>query len=283
MITRREFLKYAASAIGVGISKNALADGVRLFSFPKHLSNSTEEHVKDYLHKMRRFEERHEDDLLLQEDQAPLLERVVYRLKGVEGAAGHANFSLMAFDEVLKTAQNHSDVGPFSKEELDLIEMIFYRDAADYGFYGDKPFVNLTDMIDRSNVIKIPGTGNYLYRGMALETYERLKNDIGNDVILTSGIRSVSKQLTLFLNKALKNSGNLSLASRSLAPPGYSFHSIGDFDVGQVGYGVNNFTERFTNTDVYHKLSHLGYVTFRYNRDNMLGVRYEPWHIKLNS
>jgi LAS superfamily LD-carboxypeptidase LdcB len=131
--------------------------------------------------------------------------------------------------------------------------------------------------------MKIPETGNYLYRGLAVETYEKLRNDIGNNVILTSGIRSVTKQLHLFLNKALKNGGNLSLASRSLAPPGYSFHSIGDFDVGQVGFGANNFTEHFTNTSVYHRLADLGYVNFRYNRNNMLGVRYEPWHIKLYS
>jgi LAS superfamily LD-carboxypeptidase LdcB len=74
---------------------------------------------------------------------------------------------------------------------------------------------------------------------------------LGNKVILTSGIRSIIKQLTLFLNKAYKNNGNISLASRSLAPPGYSYHAIGDFDVGQVGFGVANFTEKFTTTKVF--------------------------------
>jgi LAS superfamily LD-carboxypeptidase LdcB len=89
------------------------------------------------------------------------------------------------------------------------------------------------------------------------------------------------KQFLLFLNKANKNKGNLSMASRSLAPPGYSFHGIGDFDVGKKGYGIHNFTERFTKTNVYKRLTDLGYIKFRYERDNDLGVRFEPWHIEV--
>ena len=91
------------------------------------------------------------------------------------------------------------------------------------------------------------------------------------------------KQFLLFLNKVYDSNGNLSLASRSLAPPGYSFHGNGDFDVGQVGYGALNFTGRFTETEVYKKLSERGYLKLRYPQDNMLGVRYEPWHIKINA
>ena len=83
------------------------------------------------------------------------------------------------------------------------------------------------------------------------------------------------------MSKALKNHGNLSLASRSLAPPGFSFHGVGDFDVGQVGLGADNFTARFVDTDVYRQLKRLDYVNLRYERDNLLGVRFEPWHVKL--
>jgi LAS superfamily LD-carboxypeptidase LdcB len=91
------------------------------------------------------------------------------------------------------------------------------------------------------------------------------------------------KQFMLFLNKAYQNQGNLSLASRSLAPPGYSFHGIGDFDVGQIGFGIDNFTERFTTSEVYRRLSELGYLTLRYTEKNLLGVRFEPWHIKMKT
>ncbi|MBW2635413.1 MAG: D-alanyl-D-alanine carboxypeptidase family protein [Deltaproteobacteria bacterium] len=71
------------------------------------------------------------------------------------------------------------------------------------------------------------------------------------------------------------------MASRSLAPPGYSFHGIGDFDVGSVGLGIDNFTRHFTKTDVFKKLQDLDYVRLRYTESNRLGVRFEPWHIKV--
>jgi hypothetical protein len=33
---------------------------------------------------------------------------------------------------------------------------------------------------------------------------------------------------------------------------------------------------------VYKRLSELGYLKLRYPEDNTLGVRYEPWHIKIS-
>jgi hypothetical protein len=194
---------------------------------------------------------------------------------------GHGNFHLLNFDDALKIARNYSRVGRFPKAELHFLEMIFYESAALYGFFGEKPLKNLTARIKRYQVAKVPHTGNYLYKGLSVETYKKVKQALGDQVILTSGVRSIVKQFLLFLNKAYKSKGNLSLASRSLAPPGYSFHGIGDFDVGQVGFGAANFTERFTTTKVYRKLAHLGYVKLRYEQDNLLGVRFEPWHIKV--
>ena len=47
--------------------------------------------------------------------------------------------------------------------------------------------------------------------------------------------------------------------------------------------GADNFTLRFTTTRVYRKLKDLGYINIRYVEDNMLGVRFEPWHIKVSS
>ena len=111
--------------------------------------------------------------------------------------------------------------------------------------------------------------------------YAKLKKTVGDKLYLTSGIRGVVKQFLLFLDKANDNKGNLSLASRSLAPPGYSSHGIADFDVGQVGYGALNFTETFTNTEVFKQLEDLDYISIRYPKDNLKGVRFEPWHIKV--
>jgi LAS superfamily LD-carboxypeptidase LdcB len=108
-----------------------------------------------------------------------------------------------------------------------------------------------------------------------------IRRALGDDLVLTSGLRSVTKQFMLFLSKAARSGGNLSQASRSLAPPGYSFHGVGDFDVGQRGYGSDNFTWRFTESPVYAKLIDLGFTRLRYTEKNALGVRFEPWHIKV--
>ena len=91
------------------------------------------------------------------------------------------------------------------------------------------------------------------------------------------------KQFLLFLNKAYQNDGNISLASRSLAPPGYSFHGAGDFDVGQVGFGAANFTALFTTTPIYKRLSEIGYLMLRDPEENLLGMRFGPWHIKITT
>ncbi|MBF0383635.1 MAG: D-alanyl-D-alanine carboxypeptidase family protein, partial [Magnetococcales bacterium] len=132
-------------------------------------------------------------------------------------------------------------------------------------------------------VVKVPNTGNYLYKGRPLETYKKIRKQLGNKVVLTSGVRSVIKQFLLFLDKAYESDGNLSRASRSLAPPGYSYHGISDFDVGQRGYGRYNFTSKFVSSEVYKRLTDLGYLKLRYPKDNMLGVRFEPWHIKVHN
>lgn len=90
------------------------------------------------------------------------------------------------------------------------------------------------------------------------------------------------KQMHLFLAKTEQSAGNFSKASRSLAPPGYSYHAVGDFDVGKVGFGYRNFTDDFADTDVYKRLQDLGFVEIRYTTDNNFGVRYEPWHIQVS-
>ena len=111
--------------------------------------------------------------------------------------------------------------------------------------------------------------------------YRKLQSDLSGKVVLTSGIRNIVKQTHLFLAKTIQSEGNLSRASRSLAPPGHSFHGIGDFDVGKIGFGSRNFTEQFAQTEEFSRLVELGYINMRYPEGNLLGVRYEPWHIKV--
>ncbi|MBW1960724.1 MAG: M15 family metallopeptidase [Deltaproteobacteria bacterium] len=276
---RRDFLKTTLfGAIFYGYSFRVFAGQKKM-----HTGRISDDFIRDYLQKMEDFDKPHPGDVYLDGNQLRILQSSLKRLTRLQRIIGYGNFHLLSFDEALKLARNYSRVGRFTKEEIDFLEWIFYRDAAGYGFLGNKPMANLTDCIQKGKVKKIPGTGNYLYKGRPLSLYLKLRKDVGKHLILTSGVRSIMKQTLLFLNKANRSKGNLSLASRSLAPPGFSYHAVGDFDVGQIGYGVANFTERFTRTRVFQKLSRLNYITLRYSKGNFLGVRFEPWHIKVVS
>jgi D-alanyl-D-alanine carboxypeptidase len=239
------------------------------------------EQIKDYLHKIRNPDQQHPQDIVLIDHELRLLADVNARLQRLYHLTGYGNFALLGFDEALSFARNFPEVGAFTEEECDFLEQIFYRDAADYGFYGDKQITDLTWKIDEQAYVKVPDSGNYLFRGDAVKKFAEIRDDLGDEVVLTSGIRGLIKQFYLFLNKADSHEGNLSLASRSLAPPGYSYHATGDFDIGQRGLGADNFTEQFTDSMVFRRLADQGIVQNRYNKDNFLGVRYEPWHIKL--
>ena len=237
--------------------------------------------IKDYLSKIRAPNVPHRDDIYASPEDLQTLRRIAERFRQMIFLGGDANFSIMSFDEALNFAKNHSKIEPFGKEEISLMERLFAHNARDYGFYGEKQATDINDIIDRRDIYKVPYSGNFLFKGLSLDKFVQIRKDMGENLILTSGIRSVVKQFSLFINKALRFDGNLSLASRSLAPPGYSYHATGDFDVGQRGFGPGNFTEDFLDTPIYKNLSKRGYVEYRYGRDNLLGVRFEPWHIKV--
>jgi D-alanyl-D-alanine carboxypeptidase len=279
---RRDFLKAVVGVVvGVRFVPETWAGIIEIP--PANSSQTYDSQIKDYLHKMRNFNLRHQGDICLDHKDFVLLKSCADRFERVQQTVGHGNFYLLSFDEAISVARSYSQIGEFTRGELDFLEKIFYFDASHYGFFGEKPVKNLTDRVKKREALKIPFTGNYLYKGTPLQTYKRIIRGVGAGVVLTSGIRSVTKQFLLFLNRACENEGNLSLASRSLAPPGYSYHGVGDFDVGQTGLGADNFTERFTDTPVYHRLNEQGYVKIRYPLDNLLGVRFEPWHIKVDS
>lgn len=237
--------------------------------------------VDDYLARIRNFDADFATDIFLSEHKARLLVPVVTRLERVQNNVGHANFNLLSFDEMLHFARNYADIGSFEKAELDFMDEIFHADATEYGFFGDKVTPTLSHRILQKDVVKIHGSGHYLQRGESYNLFLQIRKDVGEQLQLTSGIRNNVKQMHLFLAKALQSRGNLSKASRSLAPPGYSFHNAGDFDVGKHGLGEQNFTTDFSSTEEFRRLIRLGYVDIRYTDDNRFGVRFEPWHIKL--
>jgi hypothetical protein len=279
-MNRRAFLKTMAFALASMGSVSSAGAQLRNVMFHTDILER-DAHIRDYLQKMKNFNRPYQGDVFIDDADRAVFSSTVDRLRRVESFLGHGNFQVVGFDDAVKFSREFSAVGPFTPSELAFLEKIFYEDARNYGFLGEKTIQKITDCIDERGVTKVPDSGNFIFKGQSLLTYDTIKKKIGDEVVLTSGVRGVMKQFLLFLNKADSSRGNLSLASRSLAPPGYSFHGNGDFDVGQVELGSDNFTERFAQTRVYEKLCDLGYLKLRYPVNNLLGVRFEPWHIKV--
>lgn len=237
--------------------------------------------VGSYLRKIRNFDAVFANDIYLDPRYKSLLLKTTQHLTRLETYIGHGNFNLTSFDSMLKYGKNFAKIGVFEADELNFIEEVFFANPNRYGFFGKKISAEITDFIPKDDVAKISNTGHYLLKGESLNLYQQIQRDVGEEVILTSGVRGIVKQMHLFLAKAIEANGNLSRASRSLAPPGHSYHGIGDFDIGKIGFGARNFTADFSTTEEYRKIARLNYVDIRYPTDNLFGVRFEPWHIKL--
>ncbi|MEJ2043248.1 MAG: M15 family metallopeptidase [Reinekea sp.] len=231
--------------------------------------------------KVANFETDFTDDVLLKENEYAMLVKTLERINKVQDYVGYGNFNVLSFDEGMKYARYSPRIGHFTKDELNFLDMLFHYNSSHLGFFGEKVISTQSNVIANNAVTKMAGTGHYLFRGYSEAFYSKIRGEVGDSLILTSGVRNVFKQYQLFMAKTVQASGNLSRASRSLAPPGHSYHAIGDFDVGQVGGGLQNFTAAFAETDEFKRLQDLGYVRIRYTADNNLGVRYEPWHIRV--
>jgi D-alanyl-D-alanine carboxypeptidase len=254
-----------------------------LLAFQNHDSVvvSAPDNHGSYKKKMDNFEHAHHEDVFLAADKHQLLVNTFKRLDRVQNLVGHGNFNVLSFDEMIGHSKHYESVGRFKPEEIEFLEETFSDNVMRFGFYGERVTDEITAIVAGNERIKVPSTGHYLFKGDSLNLYKKVRRDLGDNVVLTSGIRSVVKQSHLFMAKTIQSRGNLSKASRSLAPPGHSFHGVGDFDVGKVGFGTKNFSAEFAQTDEFKKLVDLGYVAMRYPKENLLGVRFEPWHIKV--
>ena len=279
-MNRRSFLSLVSvSALaGYGLHKYYTARDI-----DEDISNAAVDSLNENssLVKVTNFDSTFSDDVLLEKNRMSTLILLHKKLKYLQSYVGYANFSILSFTDLFRYAKNSSKIEAFTHQELELVDDLFNINAKEYGFLGERVNYKLNERIERKILTKVPASGQYVYKGQSLDTYKRLKADIGEDMILTSGVRSIAKQIYLFVNKAVEVNGNLSRASRSLAPPGHSYHAIGDFDVGKKGLGELNFTKEFANTSVYEQIRTIKYINIRYHETNTLGVRYEPWHIKV--
>lgn len=204
---------------------------------------------------------------------------VYNKLNNIEKYIGYSNFNIVSFDDIIKISK-FKYLNELTKKNINLIEQIYYQDPTTYGFTGKKIILELTKSINKNNIIKVEN-GHYLYTGESINLFNKLKKEVGNDLILTSGIRSVPKQFKLFLGKIIEENFSFQKASKVIAPPGYTYHFVSDFDIGKRDYGLKNFTADFQDTLEFKKLVDLGYTkNIRYD-GNTDGVDYEPWHIKV--
>ncbi|MBI9112652.1 peptidase M15 [Maridesulfovibrio ferrireducens] len=214
-MNRRTFIKtlcaVAAATTLCGSQTIACASGA--------VRTVDDEDLKDYLHSMANFDLPHMGDIILIDTQLALLKSSLKRLRRIQRSVGFGNFCILSFDEALLYARQNPSIGSFTKKELSFLDYTFSFDASNYGFYGKRTISNITSRVSKKDLVKIQGSGNFLYRGQPHETYKSIKKLLGKKVYLTSGVRGTMKQFILFLSKAAANKGNLSLASRSLAPP----------------------------------------------------------------
>jgi hypothetical protein len=222
-----------------------------------------------------------QNDVFLKEDEYNVLLSLNSRLRRVKQYVGYGNFNLISFSDALFYARNYPKIGAFKKEELLLIERLFYETPQQYGFYGVRTCTDLNNKIAKKDVVKVAHTGHYLFKGKSQEDYTNVLNDIGEGIILTSGVRNVVKQLSLYTNKIVRTRGNMTKATNAIAPPAYSYHTISDFDVGKVGWGYKNFTAAFAKTVEFKEMKKLDYIGMRYKKNNKDGVRFEPWHVEV--
>ena len=219
------------------------------------------------------------NDLFIAKKDYKVFHSIRNKLKLVQNYIGYGNFNVISFDTMLYIAKRAPKIESFTKDEIAFLEFIFYYNPSVHGFFGNRINNNITEKIDKKSIKKIPYTGHYLFKGKSEKTYYEMKKDIGDSLTLTSGIRSIVKQTKLFLDKINRVNGNITIAAKSIAPPAYTYHSIGDFDVGKKGLGYANFTSKFARTQEFQQIIRLKYVDVRYTINNKDGVRYEPWHI----
>jgi len=220
-------------------------------------------------------------DVILSKKEWSVLVSLNNRLKRLKSYVGYANFNIISYSSALFYGRNYSSIGAFTKDELALMDRLFYESPVKYGFYGSQTCFDIDNNVAQNDIVKVPNTGHFLFKGKAQSDYERLKKDIGDTIILTSGVRNVIKQMSLYVNKIYRTHGNITQASFSIAPPAYSYHTISDFDVGVKGFGYLNFTAKFATTQEFKEMTRLNYIGMRYHKNNKDGVRYEPWHVEV--
>lgn len=194
---------------------------------------------------------------------------------------GYKKSNIINYYDFIKELNASKGLTPLTKNEKEIFDKIYYMDAKEFGFKGARVSSSYKKFIKKEDLIDV-GSGHYLYRGKSYRLYEQISRDTNDTIMITSGFRNVLKQFYIFTMRVIKLKGDMTKAKDLIAPPAYSYHYHGDFDIGVVGMGIDNFTSKIIEYKEYQKLIDLGTISIRYTKYNKIGVKYEPWHIKIN-
>ncbi len=205
------------------------------------------------------------------------LRSLAARLNDVQNVIGQGRFNLVSFADV-RAAARQTAQGALTAAEESSCRELFHLDARRIGFLGARVVRDMNYALPQAELLRVDG-GQHLFPA-ASALFARARAAVGPQLIVTSGARGVPKQMLVFLRSALR-AGIIARPVHSVAPPGYSYHAVGDMDVGDRALGGANFTAAFANSATYRKLIALPYVRLRYPRNNALGVSFEPWHLQV--
>ena len=105
------------------------------------------------------------NDIYLTNNDMITLSKLDKRLKKLKQHVGFGNFNIISLDCALYYGRNYSSIGQFTKDEIYLIEKLFYSNPKEFGFYGDKTVDDISKNISSKDIIKIPYSGHYVYKG----------------------------------------------------------------------------------------------------------------------
>ena len=232
----------------------------------------------DYFSRMAAADKPYDGDRYLESSELAVSREVADRLRAVEAHVGHGRFNTLGFERVFKVASDLPSAR-FSVPQIRFMRALFGRSNAFFDYRGARVSEDFLAHHDTEDLVHYPEDGDYLIDGQPSRRFDALKQKLGNSLTLLSGYRGHPKQMLLYLDKVVASDGNLSLASRNRAPAGYSYHFSGDFDIGDRRLGDANFSRQFLKSPVYQATIKSDEWAQRYPNHNVLGVRFEPWHI----
>ena len=232
----------------------------------------------DYFSRMIAADQPYDGDRYLEPSELAIAREVIDRLRTVGAHVGHGRFNTLGFERVFKVASDLPSAR-FSVPQIRFMRALFGRSNAFFDYRGARVSEDFLAHHDPEDLVHYPEDGDYLIDGQPSRRFDALKQNLGNSLTLLSGYRGHPKQMLLYLDKVVASDGNLSLASRNRAPAGYSYHFSGDFDIGERRLGDANFSRQFLKSPVYQATLQSDEWAQRYPHHNVLGVRFEPWHI----